>query len=403
MKQYLEGLKNILTNGRWSSNRTSKKTIKVWGGNQRYDLSKGVPLVTTRQTYFKHAIVELCWFLQGLTNNDYLASYGCKFWTEWQVLEEHVNRIVPLNDERVSSIYGTKITDLRISDVITSNEAAEARKFINNNDHLGFKDFIVRNFLEDNISILAYKDIGFKVGDLGPIYGKMWREWPTSNGETIDQIAVVEHQLRSNPNSRRIIVSGWNPELLPDESISPQDNVLNGKQALAPCHTLFQFGTEELNYEERVALLRANDELLRQYTLWATNEDGHGVGMDGTMTKFTELGIPKYRLNCKLYCRSQDNTLGTPVNIFSYAMMTYMLCHVHNMVPGYYEHSSGDSHLYSDQIEGVNLQLTREPLETTAKVIFKRKPNSITEFTPEDIEVIDYFHCGAIKHERPAI
>ncbi len=150
-------------------------------------------------------------------------------------------------------------------------------------------------------------------GDLGPVYGRQWRAWPTPTGETIDQVAQVVDQLRHNPNSRRIIVSAWNVADLPDESIPPQANVQQGKMALAPCHAFFQFYVA-----------------------------------DG-------------RLSCQLYQRSADIFLGVPFNIASYALLTLMLAQVCDLEPGEFIHTLGDAHLYSNHMEQVETQLAREP------------------------------------------
>ncbi len=150
-------------------------------------------------------------------------------------------------------------------------------------------------------------------GDLGPVYGRQWRAWPTPTGETIDQIAQVVEQLKHNPDSRRIIVSAWNVADLPDESIPPQANVAQGKMALAPCHAFFQFYVA-----------------------------------DG-------------RLSCQLYQRSADIFLGVPFNIASYALLTLMLAQVTDLEPGEFIHTLGDAHLYSNHMQQVETQLAREP------------------------------------------
>ena len=150
-------------------------------------------------------------------------------------------------------------------------------------------------------------------GDLGPVYGRQWRAWPTPSGEHIDQIAQVVDQLRHNPDSRRIIVSAWNVADLPDETIPPQENVRRGKMALAPCHAFFQFYVA-----------------------------------DG-------------RLSCQLYQRSADIFLGVPFNIASYALLTLMLAQVCDLEPGEFIHTLGDAHLYANHMEQVATQLAREP------------------------------------------
>jgi len=150
-------------------------------------------------------------------------------------------------------------------------------------------------------------------GDLGPVYGAQWRSWPDGRGGRIDQLAVLVEQLRTRPDSRRLLVSAWNPADLPDESRSPQDNVGDGRMALAPCHALFQFYVAE------------------------------------------------GRLSCQLYQRSADVFLGVPFNIASYALLTLMLAQVAGLQPGEFVWTGGDCHLYLNHLEQADLQLGRAP------------------------------------------
>lgn len=185
-------------------------------------------------------------------------------------------------------------------------------------------------------------------GDLGPIYGKQWVSWEKPNGETIDQIAEVIETLKNNPNSRRMIVSAWNPSDLPDESISPQQNVKQGRMALATCHAFFQFYVA-----------------------------------DG-------------KLSCQLYQRSADTFLGVPFNIASYALLTHMIAQQTNLEVGDFIWTGGDVHLYNNTLEQANLQLTREPYPLP-KLNIKRKPASIFEYEFEDFEIIGYQSHPHIK------
>lgn len=185
-------------------------------------------------------------------------------------------------------------------------------------------------------------------GELGPIYGKQWRSWPIGNGESVDQIAQVIRQIRHTPNSRRMIVSAWNVADLPDESLSPQDNVAKGKMALAACHALFQFYVA-----------------------------------DG-------------KLSCQLYQRSCDTFLGLPFNIASYALLTHMLAQQCDLTPGDFIWSGGDVHLYLHHIAQARTQLTRQPL-ALPKLQLKRKPASIFDYRYQDFEIQDYQAHAAIK------
>lgn len=176
-------------------------------------------------------------------------------------------------------------------------------------------------FLKGETNTTYLKDNGVRIwdewatedGELGPVYGKQWRAWPTPDGRHIDQISQVLEQIRTRPDSRRLIVSAWNVADLPDEGISPADNARAGRMALAPCHTFFQFYVA-----------------------------------DG-------------KLSCQLYQRSADVFLGVPFNIASYALLTLMVAQVTGLEPGDFVHSFGDVHLYSNHVDQAREQLSREP------------------------------------------
>ena len=265
MKQYLELLQRVRTEGAPKGDRTGTGTYSVFGHQMRFDLNEGFPLVTTKKIHLKSVIHELLWFLRGDTNTAYLKDNGVSIWDEW----------------------------------------------------------------------------ADKSGDLGPIYGYQWRSWPAPDGRHIDQIAQIVEQIRTTPNSRRIIVSAWNPADLPDETISPQDNVAQGRMALAPCHAFFQFYVR-----------------------------------DG-------------RLSCQLYQRSADIFLGVPFNIASYALLTLMVAQVCGLQPGDFIHTLGDAHLYSNHLEQADLQLSREPFPLPHMRLNETVQN-LDDFTYEDFEIADY-------------
>jgi len=185
-------------------------------------------------------------------------------------------------------------------------------------------------------------------GSLGPVYGFQWRNWPTPDGKLVDQIADLIAQIKSTPNSRRLIVSAWNVADLPDESISPQANVANGKMALAPCHAFFQFYVA-----------------------------------DG-------------KLSCQLYQRSADIFLGVPFNIASYALLTMMIAQVCELEIGDFVHTLGDAHLYSNHAEQVETQLARQPFPLPTMKINPCIKN-IFDFTFEDFELVDYECYAGIR------
>ena len=172
-------------------------------------------------------------------------------------------------------------------------------------------DTNIRYLKENGVSI--WDEWATPDGDLGPVYGEQWRCWPTVDGGVIDQIDEVVAEIRRNPDSRRLVVSAWNPAVLPDPRLSPQQNAANGRQALPPCHCLFQFYVA-----------------------------------DG-------------KLSCQLYQRSGDIFLGVPFNIASYALLTLMIAQVCDLQPGEFVHTLGDAHLYSNHVEQADKQLARAP------------------------------------------
>lgn len=205
------------------------------------------------------------------------------------------------------------------------------------------------NWLRER-GVTIWDEWALEDGDLGPVYGKQWRSWQCPDGRTIDQISEVIDLIKRKPDSRRLLVNAWNPADLPDEKLSPQDNVRNGKAALPPCHTLFQF--------------------------YVANK----------------------KLSCQLYQRSADFFLGVPFNIASYALLTHMIAQQCDLGVGEFVHTLGDTHLYSNHLTDdiVFEQLRREPT-ALPRLVIKRKPASIFDYQFEDFEFVDYTPQGVIK------
>ena len=252
MKQYLDLLNRILSEGTRKEDRTGTGTISVFGHQMRFNLEEGFPLLTTKKLHLKSIIYELLWFLQGNTNVKYLQDHGVRIWNEWA-------------DEN---------------------------------------------------------------GELGPVYGHQWRSWPDYNGGVIDQISNVVEQINKNPDSRRLIVSAWN--------VAEVDSM-----ALPPCHTLFQFYVA-----------------------------------DG-------------KLSLQLYQRSADTFLGVPFNIASYALLLQMMAQVTGLKPGEFVHTTGDTHVYTNHLEQVQLQLTRAP-RTLPVMRINPEVKSIFDFQYEDFVLENY-------------
>ena len=208
-------------------------------------------------------------------------------------------------------------------------------------------------FINGSTNISYLKENGVRIwnewaddkGNLGPVYGHQWRNW---NSEGIDQIQQVIDTLRSNPDSRRMLISAWNPSVLPDTKISFAENVANNKAALPPCHAFFQFY------------------------------------------------VAKNKISCQLYQRSADVFLGVPFNIASYALLTMMVAQVTNFKPGDFIHTFGDVHLYSNHVEQVQEQLSRSP-KKLPKIKLNSKITSIFDFKYDDFELIGYDPYPLIK------
>lgn len=193
------------------------------------------------------------------------------------------------------------------------------------------------NYLTEN-GVRIWNDWADKNGDLGPVYGHQWRNW---NSDEIDQIKEVIHSLKNNPNSRRMLVSAWNPSVLPDTSKSFDENVANGKAALPPCHAFFQFY------------------------------------------------VANGKLSCQLYQRSADIFLGVPFNIASYALFTMMMAQVCGYETGEFIHTFGDAHIYSNHYEQLELQLSRD-IRPLPKMILNPEIKDIFDFDFDDFTLVDY-------------
>ena len=208
-------------------------------------------------------------------------------------------------------------------------------------------------FLKGETNISYLQENGVKIwddwandnGELGPVYGHQWRNW---NSEEIDQITELIETLKTNPNSRRMLISAWNPSVLPDTTKSFAENIANGKVALPPCHAFFQFY------------------------------------------------VAKGRLSCQLYQRSADIFLGVPFNIASYALFTMMMAQVCGYMPGEFIHSLGDTHLYRNHIDQARLQLTRDP-KPLPTMKLNSKVKDIFAFQYEDFELLQYDPHPGIK------
>jgi thymidylate synthase len=361
MHQFLDLLRDIRDRGTLKPNRTGTDTIGVIGRQLRFDLRAGFPLETTRPIYIRALIHENLFFIGGHTNNMLLNAVDVNIWNKWAVTEDVTKREVLAKPVR-AALLAVKLGIHRSeaeSILHTKDREFEATyvpDVVNGNDdwRTGGERYL------DELDIPATRDnVVVEKGELGPIYGFEWRHWRTSNGGEIDQLSEAIHMLRTNPYSRRIIISSWNPEDLPDESKSPQQNAAEGKQCLAACHTMFKFSVLP-----------------------------HAEGSDKTTR-----GV----LYLHLFQRSLDTPVGGPYNIASYSMLLAMVAQVTNLEAGEFIWTIDDAHIYVDQLDLVDVQLTRTP---TALPTLWLNPEikEITDFTFDDIKVLDY---NPVKPQLP--
>nr|WP_248628548.1 thymidylate synthase [Enterococcus cecorum] len=309
VKEYLDLGQKILDEGHIKTDRTNTGTKSIFGYQMRFDLSKGFPLLTTKRVPFGLIKSELLWFLKGDTNIRFLLENKNHIWDEW-AFKNYVES---------SDYQGPDMTDFGRRCLVDEefNQIYQAQ----------LSDFCQR-ILTDDVFAKKY-------GDLGKVYGYQWRHWQTSKGEVIDQIKEVIEQIKHTPDSRRMIVSAWNPEDIPSV-------------ALPPCHTLFQFYVA-----------------------------------DG-------------KLSCQLYQRSGDVFLGVPFNIASYALLTHLIAHQTGLEVGEFVHTLGDAHLYSNHFEQMTEQLTRTPKDLPTLWLNPDKKD-IFDFTMQDIKLEGYDPYPTIK------
>lgn len=282
MKQYKDLLKYVLNNGIKTHDRTGVGTISTFGYQIRFNLQDGFPIITTKRIPFGLVKSELVWFLNGDSNIKYLLEHNNHIWDEW-AFERYV---------KSKDYHGPDMTNFGI-------RSEKDEEF--NKEYQNELSKFQQKILNDN-------DFSNKYGDLGNVYGKQWRSWSTKQGHSIDQIANVINQIKTNPNSRRLVVSAWNPEDVPN-------------MALPPCHTLFQFNVH-----------------------------------DG-------------KLSCQLYQRSADVFLGVPFNIASYALLTHLIAKEVGLDVGEFIHTLGDTHIYLNHLEQVDLLLSRDVRELPKLII----------------------------------
>jgi thymidylate synthase len=389
MEQFIDLLKRIIKEGKEKKDRTSTGTISIFGHQSEYDLSKGLPLLTAKHTYTRGIIIELLWFLGNhmkderyanlpMTNIKYLVDNNVNIWNEWAhkgMLKYQKESHAKISAEYPNQTF-TQLPPMPLD---------EFREKIKNE----------KGFAE-------------KWGDLGAVYGQQWKMWQftefvrkdnkgvEARTGHCDQISWALHMLKTKPEDRGIIISAWN--------VGELDHM-----ALRPCHTMFQFYTEELTQQERNLHIIAQEARGEFRVLWSDEE-------------LNTLNVPKYKLSLQLYQRSADTFLGVPFNIASYSILLHMFAQLSNMVPGKFVHTFGDAHIYSNHKTQVNELLKKispelrdnpEPLDffenkelldkvgndwpALPQLWLNPEVNNMEDFTPADIEIKNYKPLSKIE------
>ena len=295
MQQYLDLVRHIRDHGVKKEDRTGTGTVSIFGHQMRFDLAHGFPLVTSKKVHLKSILHELLWFIRGDTNIRYLVENGVGIWNDWP----YQNWLRETGQASSLEMY-----------------SPEWRA-------------VMKEFIE---KIKTDSDFAAQYGDLGPVYGKQWR-----NFGGVDQLTQLIEDIKSNPDSRRLIVSAWNPQDIP----------VMVKSGLPPCHSLFQFYV-----------------------------------VDG-------------KLSCQLYQRSADVFLGVPFNIASYAILTMMIAQVSGLGLGDFVHTFGDAHLYLNHMDQVEEQLSRSTFDLPTMKI-NSQVTSLFDFVFDDFELQNYQSHGPI-------
>ena len=421
-KQYLDILKDIIDNGVWKNTR-SGNVKSVFGRTMRFNLSEGLPLLTTKKVFTKGIIYELLWFLKGDTNIKYLVDNNVHIWDDdafrwFKTLDfKYLEREEPYYDEEdnklhidVQGYYKLDYCIFDLEDNIENsytivldddiqNEISITIEDLKNITKEQFVDYVKKNAWIHRYDIHQGRKVSdkkiYQFGDLGEIYGKQWRNYGISGK---DQIANIINTLKTNPDDRRMVLSAWNPDVL--------DNI-----ALPACHMFATFWTRELTKEERIGIWfnkhNLNEEIFNNdkfeshsenYYLFKQYFHEKTITADELIKKIENENIPTRELSCSFTMRSNDFCCGNPYNICQYAFLTYMFCEICNMKPGELIYIGNDVHIYENHIEQAEEQISRKGSDIIPKLSFKRKINDIDDFTYEDFVISDYHPDAPIKY-----
>lgn len=361
-QQYQNLLQDILDNGVKKGDRTGTGTISVFGRTIRHKMSDGFPLLTTKKMAWKGIVTEMLWFLRGDTNIKYLVEHGNNIWTGdayKNYMKNFTRRVCPPTLDVQPEYYEPMTKEIFVKSILDKTDRG-------------------REFAE-------------KWGELGPIYGKQWRKWqgwmdikdvhPLAKGSLwYDQIARLIHDLRTNPDSRRLMVNAWNVAEIDD-------------MVLPPCHYGFQVYTRELSIDER-------------YDAKQKTHPDRCTPMCFTFDEYNKFGVPNRAISLKWNQRSVDTFLGLPFNIASYGLLLEMLAKEVNMVPDELIGDLGDTHLYLNHIDQAKEQISREPYQLPKLAIDPENVRSDANIQDNphgwdygDFQISDYQSHPTIKAE----
>lgn len=347
MKIYQDTLTDIIENGNQMFNkRTGITCHSKFGVGIMYDTGDKSPMPTIKEGYFTGAKVELAWILKGLTNTDYLHEHKVYFWDKWRIVGNK-----PRSVDDVVYLYERRHGKNSVVKLLGNIDGMDFKVLV---DKLGMLNGPVLSHYYDDRD---YQDEEIEIGELGSVYGAMLRRFPNPDGTTTDQLQTLIDGLRTNPSSRRHVVSLWCPFYLPDESISPQENVLRGKMALAPCHFMWTFHVEE----------------------------NHNPVP----------GTPQYKLNLHFNMRSNDYPAGNPVNVVFYDLLLALVAQTVGMEKGKLWFTGTNVHVYSDQLLDAKVLLNREPLPLPTLVLDKNA--TVFNFEPHMAVIKNYKHRGKVS------
>lgn len=379
---YMEQLQYILAEGAERNDRTGTGVFSVPNLHYTHDLRISHPLMSSRFFDPHKPITEIIWMMSGASNIAYLKENKCPFWNGFAVQEGQDTPKDLTRMERLRIL--AEIRGVPYGQVLAmlSNESVE-------NIDLTLDAQEIPNMVNAAVG---------KVGELGPVYGVQWRNWPNPDGTTFDQLQYALDTLRRDPNSRRVVVDCWNPSFMPDPSKSPADNAAVGKMALTPCHFVFGFYTQEIPWFERAEMLK---KVISQEQ-WMTVYPVRG---EETRDKIQEMcdaaEIPKHYLDINFTMRSNDWILGQPANMNMYSAMLMMFAQQLNMTARFVNYTGWDSHIYSNHLPGIEKLVaewnTGDHKYSAPKVTLARKPDSLFDYHHTDFVVSDYHPKGHIK------